>query len=151
MKPYFAVFALLTCPGAFSAEPMNLDWLQGRWCQTTGNALTEEVWMSGSKGSSVGMARTLVDGNMTSFEYLRIVHKDGQTDYIAQPNGKSPTVFAATEIGPQSATFENPDHDFPQRISYVRAGDALLAEIAGPSGGEEPMVIKIDYQRCGAD
>ena len=150
MKPYIAVFAMLVCTSALSAEPMNLDWLQGHWCQTTGNAHTEEVWMKGSQGSSVGMARTLVDGNMTSFEYLRIVHKEGRTEYIAQPNGNPPTVFVATDTGPDSATFENPDHDFPQRISYARNEGGLVAEISGPSGGEKPMVIEIDYKPCEA-
>lgn len=151
MKSKFVVFALLISPSAFAAEPLELEWLQGHWCQTTGNALTEEVWMAGSKGSSVGMARTLVDGNMTSFEYLRIVHKDGQTDYIAQPNGNPATVFAATETGPQSATFENPSHDFPQSISYAKTENGLLAEISGPSAGDKPMVITIDYVPCSTD
>jgi len=26
--------------------------------------------------------------------------------------------------------FENPDHDFPQRIEYARAGDTLTATIS---------------------
>ena len=58
MKPYIAVFAMLVCTSALSAEPMNLDWLQGHWCQTTGNAHTEAV---AKMAAEQGAART-IDG-----------------------------------------------------------------------------------------
>ncbi len=41
------------------------------------------------------------------------------------------------EITDSSAVFSNPDHDFPQRIIYLRGadGDSLWARIEGEIGG----------------
>jgi hypothetical protein len=37
----------------------------------------------------------------------------------------------------QRAVFENPTHDFPQRVIYERDGDALKARIEGSVAGEQ--------------
>lgn len=39
-----------------------------------------------------------------------------------------------TARGRASATFENPAHDFPQRIVYRRTGDSMVATISALNG-----------------
>jgi hypothetical protein len=52
------------------------------------------------------------------------------------PNGRAPaTPFAMTSHAEQRAVFENPEHDFPQRIVYERDGDMMAARIEGPIDG----------------
>ena len=62
----------------------------------------------------------------------------------------APVAFKLVQSGESSARFENRAHDFPQRIEYRRAGQALRAEIAGPRGSKE-VVIGFDYELCAAD
>lgn len=69
--------------------------------------------------------------------------------YIAQPGGRPPTSFKRTAGGEHWVRFENPDHDFPQRIEYRRQGDVLHAEVAGPGDNGEEAVIGFDYSPCG--
>ena len=39
--------------------------------------------------------------------------------------------------GQAFVVFENPEHDYPQRILYLRDGDELTARIEGTAGGVE--------------
>ena len=50
--------------------------------------------------------------------------------FVASPNGREPTMFAATEIGSTSIVFENPAENFPQLITYERHQDELIATIS---------------------
>ena len=72
---------------------------------------------------------------MVAFEYLRIVERDGGLVYVAQPGGRSPTEFVLTKIDGSRAVFENPRHDFPQRIVYELSNkDSLSASIGFAKG-----------------
>ena len=49
----------------------------------------------------------------------------------------APAVFLAREITDKSVVFENPEHDFPQRVGYRRAdGGGLAAWIEGTTNGK---------------
>ena len=84
----------------------------------------------------LAVARTLNGDRMVEFEYLRIVQRDGGLVYIAQPGGRPPTEFVLTMFSKESATFENPAHDFPKVIRYaLRANGTLEATIS--DGGQK--------------
>lgn len=57
--------------------------------------------------------------------------------YLASPKGRQPaTPFKMIEMAANKVVFENPEHDFPQRIIYEREGDTLTARIEGTQNGE---------------
>jgi hypothetical protein len=134
---------------ADDAAAPTLDWLAGHWCGGDKARQTEEHWLPPAHGELLGMSRTLVEGRMVEFEFLRIAEHEGALAYLAQPRGRPPTAFRWTAGGADWARFENPEHDFPTRIEYRRRGDQLDAEIAGPDGqgGEQRMAF--GYRRCG--
>jgi hypothetical protein len=73
---------------------------------------------------------------------LRIVERDGTLVYVAQPNGRPPTEFTLTSIAPDSATFENPSHDFPKVIRYSRRADGSLeARVSDGAQNAETFVF----------
>jgi Domain of unknown function (DUF6265) len=98
-----------------------MAWLAGNWGGDGTPVATEERWTPAAGGAMLGVSRTIKGDRMVAFEFLRIIERDGGLVYIAQPNGRPPTEFALTSLAGQSATFENPAHDFPQ-------DDSLLAE-----------------------
>lgn len=72
---------------------------------------------------------------MVEFEYLCIAQRHGGLVYTAMPNGGSATDFLLTKISADSATFENPDHDFPRAITYTKRADGGVdATISGAPG-----------------
>lgn len=146
-----AIAAFLAIGVARAAEPApSLEWLAGHWCADLGDETIEELWLPPHGGVTIGLGRTRKEDATTAFEYLRIVDLDGVPAYVAQPGGRPPTTFSMTARGEQWIRFENPEHDFPQRIEYRRKLDTLHAEIAGPGEDGAEVVIPFDYRPCGA-
>ena len=99
---------------AARATLTQLAWLAGTWAGGGGPVTFEERWTPAAGGAMLAVSRTLKGDRMVAFEFLRIVERDGGLVYIAQPNGRPPTEFTLTAITADSATFENPMHDFPE-------------------------------------
>lgn len=148
MLRQFIAFILLIGTGGTAHSAPSLDWISGHWCADLGQETVEEFWLPPHGAVVIGVSRTLSDSQTAGFEYLRIVDIDGVPSYVAQPGGRPPTTFKRTAGGERWIRFENPEHDFPQRIEYRRAGDALHAEIAGPGEDGSETVIAFEYRRC---
>ena len=145
--PFLLAVSPATVPaaGAGPAGPeavASLEWLAGSWAGETGGLAMEEHWTSVSGGALLGMHRDVKNGRMVSFEFLRIDVSGGAVTYWGSPRSAPPTPFRLKELGPgRRVVFENPEHDFPQRILYWRTDDdALHARVEGPAGtGEKGM------------
>jgi hypothetical protein len=116
-----------TPSGSTQATIAQVAWISGTWIGTAGNITVEERWTPTAGGSMLGIGRTLRNGAMASFEFLCIAERDGSLVYTAMPNARTPpTDFMLTAITADSATFENPAHDFPKRVRYSRRADGTL-------------------------
>jgi hypothetical protein len=138
---------LLRAEGA-PAQPdaESLAWLGGCWQLESAGRRVREQWMPPDGGTLFGMSRTVKDGKVLEFEYVRIEPRDGRLHYVAKPSGQPEAAFALVEAGPDHATFENPAHDFPHRIGYRRQADSLLAWIEGTRDGSVRRV-EFPYKR----
>lgn len=76
-----------------------------------------------------------------------VISARGATLHV-QPNGAPPTLFSQSARGDGWMQFENPAHDFPNRIEYRRQGDHLHASIAGPGRDGKQLRMTFDYRRC---
>jgi hypothetical protein len=119
-----------------------LAWLAGTWTGSGGPVTFEERWTPAAGGAMLAVSRTLKGDRMVAFEYLRIVERDGGLVYIAQPNGSPPTEFTLTAITADSATFENPKHDFPKMIRYTKRADGSLEARVSDGAKGETFVFK---------
>jgi hypothetical protein len=128
------------------AAIVDLGWLAGDWGGTQGRATIEERWTPAAGGAMLAVSRTIKDDRLAAFEYLRIVERDGGLVYIAQPNGRPPTEFVLTGMTPDSATFENPTHNFPKMIRYTRRPDGSLEARISGAGGERPQAFVFTRQ-----
>ena len=116
-----------------------IAWLAGCWVQQGREAGSAEQWMAPAGGVMLGMARIVKGGRAVEFEFLQIrADAEGRLVYIAQPQGRPPTEFKLLRQGDAEAVFENPGHDFPQRVLYrLAAPDRLVARIEGMMNGKE--------------
>ena len=134
-----AVLAALTSGRAVQPKPTldSLDWIAGSWYGATGGVEMEEHWTRPKGGSMIGIHRDVANGRTVSFEFLRIEMLKGQIVYLSMPNGRSPaTPFPLKEVSGTRVVFENPAHDFPQRIIYWKDGNDLRARIEGTINGK---------------
>ena len=127
---------LLMAQTAPPARMADLGWMSGRWeTQGASGRWTEESWSAPRAGVMLGFSRSGAGEAMREFEFLRLqAGADGVPAYLAQPGGGPAVAFRLTAHGPGSATFDNPQHDYPQRIRYVRTGDTMVATISRLDG-----------------
>ena len=118
----------------------HLAFMAGHWRtpieSRVGPLYTEEYWSAPAGGMMLGYGRTLRGIDSASFEYMRIsVDGEGGVAFYGQPGGAPAVTFRLARASPSEAVFENPAHDFPQRITYRREGDTLTATISRMDGG----------------
>jgi hypothetical protein len=119
----------------------DLSFLVGSWANTDADGVsTEEHWTDARGGAMFGVNRVIRDGKTVFYENLRIERAaDGSIVYLASPAGRMPpTVFTLTVSSSHHAMFENPDHDFPQRIAYEDRGNGSLRMAIGDREYGEP-------------
>jgi dipeptidyl aminopeptidase/acylaminoacyl peptidase len=121
---------------AVKAAISDVAWLAGEWVGTRGPSSIGERWTEPAGGAMLALSRTVTGDRLAAFEFLRIVERDGTLVYVAQPDGRPPTEFVLTGLSRLSATFENPDHDYPQVIRYTRQADGTLEARISGRGGE---------------
>ena len=103
------------------------------------------------KGTSMlGIARTTHSGVLADYEMTLIRQAEDHLVFEAYPSNQPIALFHSIEVTPSRVVFENPKHDFPQRIGYQRKGNALLAWIEGTQNGKVRRV-EFPYLRtsCG--
>jgi hypothetical protein len=144
---------LLLCGGVFgqsSLEMQKLSWISGCW-KSEGNPQSEEQWTKLEGQSMIGMGRTIANGKTVFYEFLQIRERADGIFYIAQPNGETAVAFKLVKINSNAAIFENPQHDFPQRIIYQLMIDGtLFAAIEGDEKGK-PKHIEFAMKRVRCD
>lgn len=111
-------------------------WLTGVWLGEHDGAVIEEYWTPLTGGNMLGAGRESKDGKLVFFEHLRIEDRGGTWYYVALPYGRSSTDFKLARGTREELVFENPEHDFPQRISYRLLPDGgLLVRVEGSANG----------------
>jgi hypothetical protein len=135
---FAAILTLLMAPQASASESQleQLKWLAGCWASESGEPGSGEQWSSLAGGTMLGMGRTIRNGQTVEHEFLQIrLDAQGKVVYIASPSRQKETIFVASNIGEGTATFENPAHDYPQRILYrMLPDDRLVVRIEGLRG-----------------
>lgn len=153
MRKIFSGFCVifLMAAGAAKADGVDsLGWLSGCWIMTRDGRLTEETWLKPAGGIAVGVGRTLHDGVLRQFEFMRIDVQNGVVTFTAIPSGQASASFPAVSQTSNQIVFENKAHDFPQKITYRSPGtDRLYAAIEGPLNGTV-RTIEFNYNRCEA-
>ena len=127
----------------------DLGWMSGDWkTPAGGRAQIEEHWTLPAGGTMLGMGRTIVGGKTVEFEYLRIEQRADGIFYVASPQGRPPTDFKLTHLTGQEVVFENPEHDFPKRIIYIKNSDgSLVATVDGGVKTKSQVFSYLPFRR----
>ena len=120
----------------------DLAWLKGCWSLNRNGREITEHWLKPAGGTMLGISRTLADGKTVEFEFMQIRQEtNGEIFFIAKPSGQPEATFKMIKGSADEMIFENPQHDFPQRVIYRRQTDgSLLGRIEGISKGKERSV-----------
>lgn len=126
----------LSIPGARSEDSTleELGWMVGSWAGAERGIEMEELWTAPRGGAMLGLHRDVFPNGKMFFEYLRIESGPQGITYLASPRGAAPTPFHLVRIEGKKAVFENPEHDWPKRITYALEGGALCSYVEGDEG-----------------
>jgi len=126
-------------PSAAITAITDAAWLAGCWRMDDGRREMDEQWMAPAGNAMLGMNRSLRDGEFRGYELLILKPDSGRLIYEAHPSGQAPAQFASSHVSDSLLVFENPAHDFPQKLEYHRSGaDSILARVFGSVDDPEP-------------
>ena len=140
------VCAFLSLDPVFAQEKAvtisDLAWMKGCWSWTRNGHETAEHWLKPAGGTMLGISRTVANGKTVEFEFTQIRQDEkGDIFFTAKPSGQPEATFKMIKGSGNEVIFENPQHDFPQRVIYRRQDDnSLLGRIEGVSTGKEKSV-----------
>ncbi len=124
-----------------NGEIKKTEWLIGTWENKTPQGSLYEAWSRKNDAELYGKSYFLNDKDTILFETIQLLEKEQKLYYIvtvANQNDELPVSFESTIITDNQLVFENPQHDFPQIISYTKIStDSLIAEISGTKNGQE--------------
>ncbi len=116
-------------------------WLIGTWENKTQRGSMYETWTKINEAEFSGKSYMLKEKDTTVFETISLVQENDNVFYIPtvkNQNNGLPVRFSLKTITESAMVFENPEHDFPQIISYNKINaDSLIAEISGRINGQE--------------
>jgi hypothetical protein len=137
--------ALTGCASGPSADELGrLGFMAGCWVSPDG--ANQETWSIPRGGIMFGHATTIQGGKLAFFEQTRIDLRSQRATYTASPDGQRPVVFTeALNAAPDVVTFENAEHDYPQRIIYRKNKNGLAATIS-LLNGQRPT--QYTWERC---
>ena len=131
-----AMAALAAAQAAADPVEPDLDWLAGYWLSCEDGVEVSETWSNRRGGIMLGASLTSGD-DAFGWEQTRIEADGEGLSFHAQPRGQPPASFRLVRSRPGEAVFENPAHDFPQRVIYRREGDRLTGRIEGRAQGRD--------------
>lgn len=114
-------------------------WLLGSWENNSEEGTMTETWIKDNTDSY--SAKTyFVIGKDTVFRELSRLEETGSNLQcvisIEGENDEKPVTFVMTKQSDDNLVFENPKHDFPNKITYQHKGDSVIAEISGMQKGK---------------
>lgn len=144
----FPCISLAQNKDGIKSEFERLYWLNGAWNQTNikkpGQQLVEQ-WSKSGDYEMKGQATTTQNGDTVYVERITLLIKDNAIYYVADvPQNKQPVYFKMTSLTASGFICENPEHDFPKKISYQLTGSQLKATISGNGKSFDYLYIKKD-------
>lgn len=134
------LFIILTCCNREPKLPLNL--YQGLWKMETDEGSIFEEWEKVSDSLFTGMSYAVKDGDTILIETASLKYSDGKLCYapvVQNENEGQEVLFPLKEYvqAEKKFVFENPMHDFPQRIIYHFTDEKnLIARIEGEVDGK---------------
>lgn len=113
-----------------------LKWLNGSWKMITKRGMIVESWVTINDSSMQGKSVLVKnESDSTVLENVSLIYQNKKYYYIPTATGQNdnkPVYFTITSFNTKGFVAENPEHDFPKRITYQLINtDSIHAFIDG--------------------
>lgn len=134
-------------------EPFSMDklnWILDKWVGEGNGGTMYENWVKADENLFNGEAYTIKNGDTIFTESLKIEKIGDDIFYVAEvAHNPGPVSFRLIELSDTGAVFENPGHDFPNRIIYTLKDDgSLYARIEGKNKKGEEKIGEFFFKKA---
>lgn len=145
----FTVVLFISCADNSNKkfEKLNeLSWLDGNWGNKLGEGNLVENWTKSNDSTYTAKSYYIKGKDTLHVENITVTQRKEDVFYIATVKGQNndePVEFKLnpnTEVG---FAFENPSHDYPQKIEYKKLSDNQMS--ATVSGKQEGKISSDTY------
>lgn len=142
---FFGLFlGLLSCKNEALDQKLNpAKWILGRWEQQTDKGLLSETWEQKNDSLFVGRCYFINESDTLHNETILLEQRGDSITYsalILGENNNKAVPFTLTTADTNSLVFENPTHDYPQKIAYQKQGkNGLVVTISGKFQGKNKV------------
>jgi hypothetical protein len=117
------------------------SWILGQWQNVSVEGEVYESWEKLNDSTYKGLSFFARGKDTLSKEILSLEQRGKDLFYVPTVNNQNdgkPVNFKLTSASENQLVFENPEHDFPQKITYTRiTSDSIVAKISGMIENQE--------------
>ena len=122
-------------------ELEKMSWLVGEWENTMPEGVLTETWSKSNDSTFIGKTLFINEKDTIHSEDIVLTQKGENLLYIPTVKGQNddkPVEFKMMESKIENEfAFENPKHDYPQKIVYKKVNETnLVATISGKQQGK---------------
>jgi Domain of unknown function (DUF6265) len=144
------LLALIVFPFNTKDAFNKLSGLIGLWKMETFRGTIYEEWKAAGKSKLAGTSYKLKGTDTIALENMELQLIDEAAYFIPTVSGQNnnlPVRFKMIGFANSTFTFENKEHDFPQRVIYrLINNDSIFARIEGSVGGKNKF-SNFNYSR----
>ncbi|MFE3848850.1 DUF6265 family protein [Flavobacterium sp. LB3P45] len=137
------LLAIVSCKNSDSNKIEKIkaaSWLLGNWENKSADGNLTENWEKVNDSTFQAQSYYIKEKDTLHFESITLQQKGEDLTYNAAVKGQNddkPVSFKLTTATEKQLVFENPKHDYPQKISYTQiTPDSLVAKISGIQQGK---------------
>ncbi|WP_281226406.1 DUF6265 family protein [Flavobacterium aquiphilum] len=151
------LLAIVSCKNPEATEKDQIktaNWLLGKWESKIDDGDLSESWEQLNDSTFQAKSFFIKGKDTLHFESITLQQKGEQLFYSATVKGQNDdksVAFRLTNKTAKQLVFENPKHDYPQKITYTQINkDSLVASISGVQLGK-PSSEKFGMKRMEED
>lgn len=135
---------LVSCKKESLADKLNpAQWIIGNWEQKTEAGILTESWKRQNDSVFVGSTYFINESDTLHSETILLEQRADSITYSAKVKGQNnekAIPFTLTTANTNSLVFENPAHDYPQKIEYQKSkSNGLQVTISGILRGKKSV------------
>ncbi len=138
------LLAIVSCKKTETVEKDTIkiaDWLIGTWENKSTDGVLTESWQKVNDSTFSATSYFIKTDDTLHSEKITLSQKGEMLMYSATVNGQNndkAVDFGSTTETEKKLIFENPSHDYPQKITYTKENDnTIIAEITGDLRGKK--------------
>lgn len=118
-----------------------LNWLIGKWEKKLPEGILTETWTKKNDSTYTATSFFIIDKDTVHSESIELTQLKEELIYrptVKGQNNDEPVDFKLSSDNENTFAFENPKHDYPQKIVYKKVNEKnLVATISGIQQGKQ--------------